>query len=147
MPNPALGFDIAFGSIGRGILVRMRTLELNHVAVFVTDVSRSRQFYREVLQLEEIPRPAFTFPGAWFRLGLVQELHIIGERPDQGVIRERGDHFALKVDDLEAWREHLQSLGAILRGPVRRPDGAMQIFIGDPDGHLIELFCPPSPTQ
>lgn len=122
----------------------MKNLELNHVAVFVTDVPRSCKFYREVLQLEEIPRPAFTFPGAWFRLGEVQELHIIGERPEQGKLRERGDHYALRVDDIEAWRVHLDKLGAIIRGPVRRPDGAIQIFIGDPDGHLIELFVPAS---
>lgn len=110
--------------------------------MFVTDVSRSCHFYHTVLQLAEIPRPAFNFPGAWFRLGETQELHIIGERPDQAVVRERGDHFALRVDDIEAWHAHLRSLGAIIRGPQPRPDGATQIFVGDPDGHLIELFVP-----
>ena len=130
------------GKSCRKLFHSLKTLELNHVAVFVTDVPRSCRFYCEVLRLKEMPRPAFNFPGAWFRLGETQELHIIGERPDQGVTRERGDHFALRVDDIEAWRIHLESLGAIIRGPQLRPDGATQIFIGDPDGHLIELFVP-----
>ena len=57
---------------------KMRIKELNHVAIHVEDVERSCSFYRTVLRLESIPRPAFDFPGAWFQLGDVQELHIIG---------------------------------------------------------------------
>lgn len=56
----------------------MKVLQLNHVALHVADVSASVRFYSDVLKLEEIPRPAFRFPGAWFRLGVDQELHLIG---------------------------------------------------------------------
>lgn len=119
-------------------------LELNHVAICVADVERSCRFYREILRLEEIPRPAFSFPGAWFRLGANQELHLIGgENVETAVRRMRGNHFALRVDDLGEWWRHLESLGVIVRGPVKRPDGAMQIFVADPDGHLVEVFSGP----
>ena len=122
----------------------MKIIELNHVAIFVRDVEKSCHFYATVLRLEPMPRPAFDFPGAWFRLGTVQELHLIGGRTDEAVVSSpRGNHFALQVEDLERWHQHLQSLVAIVRGPVRRPDGATQIFIADPDGHLIELFTGP----
>ena len=56
----------------------MKVLELNHVAIHVADVERSAAFYREVLRLEPLPRPAFDYPGAWFRLGARQELHLLG---------------------------------------------------------------------
>ena len=119
--------------------------ELNHVALLVSDVKRSCDFYQGVLGLEPMARPAFDFPGAWFRLGSVQELHLIGGKPVAPAIEQpRGNHFALRVEDLEAWRQHLQPLGLIIRGPVRRPDGAMQIFVRDPDGHLVELFTAPA---
>ena len=122
----------------------MKTLELNHVAVLVSDVEKSCGFYRDVLRLEPMPRPAFNFPGAWFRLGAAQELHLIGgEKVEARAIPARGNHFALRVDDPEEWRRHLQDLGVMIRGPVKRPDGATQIFFGDPDGHLIELFSGP----
>lgn len=121
----------------------MQILELNHVALHVRDVERSSEFYREVLRLEPIPRPAFTFPGAWFRLGTVQELHLIGERGEPVHSHHRGTHFALQVDELAPWEKHLQSLGADYRPPKPRPDGAMQLFLSDPDGHVIELFTPP----
>jgi lactoylglutathione lyase len=120
----------------------MKILELNHVAIHVSDVGRSREFYRTVLRLEEIPRPAFTFPGAWFRLGTVQELHLIGERTDPVFSHHRSNHFALRVDDLAPWEKHFASLGVEHFPRKRRPDGAWQVFLRDPDGHAIELFTP-----
>ena len=121
----------------------MKIQELNHVAIHVSDVEQSIRFYREVLRLEPIPRPAFTFPGAWFRLGANQELHIIGDRTQPVFSHNRGNHFALQVDDLDAWERHLDSLGAKRLPRKRRPDGAWQVFLRDPDDHVIELFTPP----
>jgi lactoylglutathione lyase len=121
----------------------MKILELNHVAIHVSDVERSCEFYRMVLKLESMDRPAFTFPGAWFRLGDQQELHIIGERRDPVHSQNRGNHFALRADDLGPWETHLQKLKIEYRPPKPRPDGAMQLFLRDPDGHTIELFTSP----
>ncbi|HTG44767.1 MAG TPA: VOC family protein [Verrucomicrobiae bacterium] len=118
----------------------MTILELNHVALFVRDVVRSCEFYAIVLRLESLPRPAFDFPGAWFRLGQSQELHLIGGSNEAAVSSVRGNHFALRVEDVADWERHVQSSGALVRGPVKRPDGATQLFLRDPDGHLIELF-------
>lgn len=122
----------------------MRILELNHVAIHVQDVEKSCEFYANVLRLERMPRPAFDFPGAWFRLGSHQELHIIGNRQAPVVSHNRGNHFALQADDLKPWVEHFTRLGIEMRGPVRRPDGATQVFVRDVDGHVIELFTPPA---
>jgi len=122
----------------------MKIHELNHVAIHVSDVERSCAFYATALKLERIERPAFTFPGAWFRLGAVQELHLIGDRHDAVFSHRRGNHFALRVDDLSPWTNHLQQLGLDFEPPRPRPDGALQLFLQDPDGHVIELFTPPT---
>lgn len=121
----------------------MQIHELNHVALHVADVEKSSAFYRNVLQLEPMPRPAFTFPGAWFRLGTHQELHLIGERVEPVVSGNRGNHFALRVEELDSWEAHLQKVRAEFRPRKQRPDGAWQVFVRDPDGHVIELFTPP----
>jgi catechol 2,3-dioxygenase-like lactoylglutathione lyase family enzyme len=121
----------------------MTIQELNHVAVHVADVDKSAAFYKAVLRLELMPRPAFTFPGAWFRLGTNQELHLIGDRGTPVFSSNRGNHFALMVDDIDAWAAHLQNVGANFAPKQRRPDGAWQIFLRDPDAHVIELFTPP----
>ena len=120
----------------------MKITQINHTALPVDDLERSCHFYTDLLGLKLIPRPAFTFPGAWFGIGNNQQLHLIA----RGVFfnpgpRER--HFALLVNDLDAFACHLREKGIEFIGPKRRPDGAMQIFLPDPDGHTIELCMMP----
>jgi len=118
--------------------------QLNHVALHVADVERSVAFYRDVLRLEPIPRPAFTFPGAWFRLGVDQELHLIGERTEKVISHNRGNHFALLVDDFDAWEQYLTERKVNFAPRRTRPDGALQLYVIDPDGHYVELCKLPS---
>jgi lactoylglutathione lyase len=125
----------------------MRIHELNHVAIHVADVERSSAFYRDVLRLESMSRPAFDFPGAWFRLGANQELHLIGKRDIPVTAGNRNNHFALRVDDIAAWEKHVEAAGAEFRPKKRRPDGAWQVFLRDPDGHVIELFTSPDTVK
>jgi len=121
----------------------MKIHELNHVAIHVADVERSCEFYSTALRLAPLPRPAFDFPGAWFRLGASQELHLIGRRELSANSGSRSNHFALRVDNIEAWEEQLKKVGVDFRPKKMRPDGAWQVFLQDPDGHYIELFTPP----
>lgn len=125
----------------------MKILQLNHIALHVADVDVSVAFYRDVLQLPVLPRPAFDFPGAWFLLGADQELHLIGGRDAAVHSASRGNHLALKVDDLDAWERHLQQIGAIHNPRKTRPDGGMQVFLPDPDGHWIELLGMPETAK
>ena len=117
----------------------MQILELNHVALHVADLERSTKFYTEVLKLEPMPRPAFAFPGAWFRLGPHQELHLIGERTTPVISHNRGNHWALMIDDMDAWEQYFSKSEIPFLPRRRRPDGAFQIYLIDPDGHYIEL--------
>ena len=122
----------------------MRIVELNHVAIHVADVDASVGFYRDTMKFPVMDRPAFDFPGAWFRLGADQELHLIGDRTTPVQSHHRGGHFALQVDSLDQWESHLDACGATRLARRTRPDGASQTFVQDPDGHWIELFTPPS---
>lgn len=134
----------------------MKIRTLDHAALLVSDVERSRHFYGQLLGLEEVARPAtFDFPGAWFRMGNT-ELHLIGD-PESGQAEHmepnshRRDelagghcsHFALEVDDddLEETARYLQARNiAIVGGPRPRGDGVMQLYIRDPDNYIVELF-------
>ena len=42
---------------------------------------------------------------------------------------------------------HLDGLKVSYRRPQQRPDGALQLFVADPDGHVIELFTPSAETS
>ena len=93
----------------------MEILQLHHVSLPVTDLERSRRFYREVLGLEEIERPPFPFPGAWFRLG-DRELHLIA---GESVDAQGGRHGPAPAA--------LRGPGAELPAGAGAPAGAMAI--------------------
>ncbi len=122
----------------------MEHRDLNHVALHVADVDASCRFYEHVLHLRSMTRPTFTFPGAWYRLGTAQELHLIGGRKESVHSGNRGNHYALLIDDMDAWEKHLQSIGQEYLPRRLRPDGAFQIYVKDPDGHTIELCTAPT---
>ncbi|MEZ5965033.1 MAG: VOC family protein [Planctomycetota bacterium] len=110
---------------------------LDHAGLHVRDLDASLRFYRDVLGLTALPRPDLGFGGAWLRVG-AQELHLIAKDP-AAPGTHRGQHVALAVDDVEAWRLRLQAMGVACAGVQRRPDGALQVFVRDPDGHVLEL--------
>jgi catechol 2,3-dioxygenase-like lactoylglutathione lyase family enzyme len=118
----------------------MEIIDLNHVALHVKDIDLSSAFYGEKLGLPIIPRPGFTFPGAWFKLGSSQELHLIDGRESTVVANKRGTHFALQVASTEATWKGLEQHGLEPYSNQTRPDGALQFYLDDPDGHVIE-FC------
>ena len=118
----------------------LQVIELNHIALHVSDVKKSIIFYKEVLEFEQLStRPAFDFDGAWFRLGQYQELHLIEGRDYEVNSHSRKTHFALKVESAKEIEVFLKSKNLELVGPKPRPDGALQIFITDPDGYWIEF--------
>ncbi|MEQ8763827.1 MAG: VOC family protein [Planctomycetota bacterium] len=113
---------------------------LDHVALHIEDLDRSRQFYEEVLGLRRAVRPDFDFPGEWYRVG-DQQIHLIGRPVEGSVPKER--HYALTIADVAAAQSRLEAHGISYGGPKPRPDGRQQIFVRDPDGHVIELLGPP----
>ena len=109
------------------------------MALHVQNVEVSCRFYGDILNLPQIPRPAFTFPGAWFSIGPVQQLHLIGERTQPVIAEPRGNHFAMRVASIRAAEADLKAKNYLFTGPKQRPDGMWQIFMRDPDGHVVEL--------
>src|SRR5262245_10644690 len=91
--------------------------QISHVSITVTDVAKAREFYTETLGFQEIPRPAFNFPGIWYSLGGDLQLHIILNdrlvRPavERETIQAQYPHFALWTDDADATALKLEALG------------------------------------
>ena len=110
--------------------------KIDHCSMIITDVERSRRFYRDVLGLKEIHKPrTFDFVVVWFDLG-DQHLHLLlKDRPDTRSPR----HFALRVTDAAA-AARLLPRAAIATQETTPIPGADRFFIHDPDGNRIEII-------
>jgi len=126
----------------------IKVQHIDHVTLVVKSVAASRRFYVELLGMEEVARPAFDFAGAWFQAGATL-IHLIEEHdrsgpagfPDEVLIKSsRNHHFAFEVADAYAAAEALKARNIELVDDAKqRPDGAVQVFLTDPDGHVVEL--------
>ena len=139
---------------GKVASVGMEITTIHHIALTVTDLEKSKKFYSEILSIKEIPRPPFPFPGAWFELGDGQEFHLIVHEAGRATFREkpldtRDVHFAVRVPNYHAAVEFLRAKGYRedigLDDPLRMvvqpraTAGYPQIYICDPDRHVIEI--------
>ena len=119
----------------------MRATGFTHVSIGATDLEESVGFYRDFFGMEEVPSPAFSGPVRWLRVGGLQ-LHLF---LDHSHAPER-HHFALDVDDFEAAYMKAEELGVRdgdRYSTVRElPDGAVQMYLRDPSGNLIEINWP-----
>ena len=121
---------------------------IDHVTLVVANVEDSRKFYVDQLGFEDAPRPAFSFPGAWFKIGqtmihVTESDELSGKAGwgDREVARtSRGHHFACRTSDFDQAIRAVEKHGIeIASGPQTRPDGAKQVYIYDPDRHLVEI--------
>ncbi|MFN2446632.1 MAG: VOC family protein [Vicinamibacterales bacterium] len=93
----------------------MLTIEtLHHVSLPVSDIDTAMHFYGNVLGLQEIPRPHFSFRGAWYRVR-DRDLHlIVAEHPTFRAgkdIDSHDIHFAVRVKSYRRAVEYLSSKG------------------------------------
>src|SRR3954451_5196114 len=114
----------------------LQVTQIDHVSVIVTDLARSRRYYRDLLGLKEIAKPrTFDFVVLWFDLGN-QHLHLLRkDRPDSVSPR----HFALRVADVAAARAYFREQDVPIQETTRIP-GADRFFIADPDGNRLEII-------
>lgn len=122
-------------------------IHINHLAVHVSSLSRSVEFYKNVVGLKETAEPFKDGMHAWVEIGGKITLHLIEELdllpPEK---KSKTNHLCFTVSDLEKFIQQLNDQSwpfqnwAGENGAVHiRPDGIRQIFFRDPDGYWIEV--------
>jgi catechol 2,3-dioxygenase-like lactoylglutathione lyase family enzyme len=123
---------------------------LEHCTIRTTKLSETRQFFEDVLGLQQGPRPPLRMPGFWLYLKEVPVIHLmeIGKHYEQdpfGQILEQEegsgalDHIAFRGQDLSALLKKLEQLQIAFRRASLPEIGLEQVFVKDPNGIILEL--------
>lgn len=125
--------------------------KINHVGIRVAQLERSRKFY-EQLGFVLIVGPIGPEPVAIMEHPSGVNINFIlnanaGETGnilmDDPVKYPGYTHIALEVSDINAVQRTLQEKGiAVTDGPITLPNGAVILFIRDPDKNVIEFHQP-----
>ena len=120
-------------------------MKINHLAIYVTDLKQSSNFYMQVLGLDSIPEPFHDGKHVWLDLGFGTSLHIISgaEMKKQYF---QNNHMCLSTENLDQFKGTLTQKkitwynAAGEKGKTNtRQDGVSQIWIQDPDGYWLEI--------
>jgi catechol 2,3-dioxygenase-like lactoylglutathione lyase family enzyme len=120
-------------------------LAINHVQVAIPRGAEdeARRFYRDLLGLHEIPKPAplAARGGLWFELGAVQ-LHL-GADPDFRPAQKA--HVAFETDGFDDLLATCAAAGFPTRTDVAIA-GRRRAMVNDPFGNRVELIEVASPA-
>lgn len=139
----------------------MPLTDLQHLLIQVADLDATRDWYVDVLGLEEGPHPDFGFPVRWLYLGGKDVLHLteggsaVSEQRQRYVGQQSQavagtgvvDHVAFGATGLDATIARLRDKGVAFT--ERRADlvAAYQLFLLDPNGVKVELNFPASEAE
>ena len=102
-------------------------VEVNHVALQVTDVARSRDFYQKHLGLPVVSESARNC-----FLGLGRNFLALFQNRQPGM-----NHYCIAIEDYEVGKvtEELRRQGL----DPRQPAGTQRVYFDDPDGIEVQL--------
>jgi lactoylglutathione lyase len=122
---------------------------LSHVALWVADLGRSRQFYKGYLGFDE-PYTLTNAAGAvsitWIKINDRQSIELFPAADNKSKDGDSLYHIAFETDDAQRMLAYLASKG--VRAPGGKPlpltakagrIGNLNYFTEDPDGHIVEF--------
>ncbi len=119
------------------IQTSLKTIGIDHVVLYTTDLPRARRFYTEVLGMTvafENERQCFLHCGPQL-VALFQ-----AREPDIHAGSEM-NHMALRLEagEYEEVKRRLEAEGCTVTG---RPADPNCIYFQDPDGHRLQVLTP-----
>lgn len=119
---------------------RPHILGISHFALFVHDMAKSRQFYKQFLGFDEpysLNNPDGTLHMTWIKINDQQSIELL---PEKEANSDRLYHFSLQTDDVAGMRDYLASRGVeVPAKPNKGRIGNLEFFIKDPNGHTVEI--------
>lgn len=122
---------------------KLKATGINHLTLRVNNIDRAEEFYGGLLGFELERKMGKSM--AVYRIGSDTLVLVEAETAyDTGSKDYRVDHFGFVVRDADTVDElakyFMENDVTILSGPANRKDERF-VFISDPDGNMIEIFC------
>lgn len=122
-------------------------LEHDHSTIQVKDINTSVEFYKTILQFEELDTPWPENPSIkFFNIGNNQQLHIAQVDYYGSVNINRVLHLAFTTKNFDGYLNFLSeksieyfNFNEEVNKFQKRADGIRQIYFKDPDGYWIEI--------
>ncbi|MCA1578704.1 MAG: VOC family protein [Acidobacteria bacterium] len=114
-------------------------LALHHVNITVPPdaEAEAKNFYGNVLGLEQLSKPSGTRPsGAWYQIGASQ-LHLSVEREGRRALST--GHVCFTVSDLSAAENRFREAGVEIIPDPRPIEGTSRFYVRDPGGNMLEI--------
>src|SRR5260370_24835654 len=119
---------------------RPRVLGVAHIALFVSDIEKSRAFYKDFLGFGEpfqLDKPDGGLSLTFIKVNERQYIELFpGLKPGA----DRLNHISIQTDHAQAMRVYLASRGVAV--PSNTPKGRIKnsnFNVKDPDGHTVEM--------
>ena len=119
---------------------RPRILGVAHIALYVSDIDKSRAFYKDFLGYAEPFSLLNPQGGVQLTFIKVNDYQYIELFPGLKPGADRLNHISFYTDDAEGLRQYLASKGVAV--PASVPKGRIgnwNFNVKDPDGHTVEM--------
>jgi catechol 2,3-dioxygenase-like lactoylglutathione lyase family enzyme len=126
----------------------MKVEHILETCLYVDDLVRAEEFYRDVLGLAFVSRQEER--QVFFRCG--QRMLLLfnplvsreadGQFPPHGAIGSGHVAFGVAQTTLPEWRAWLHERGVVVEKTIDWPGGGQSLYFRDPAGNLLELATP-----
>ncbi len=128
-----------------GVNAQSFDFKYDHYSFIVKDLEKTGAFYKNILNLEEIPHPSATSGFRWFKLNGNAQLHLIG-KDSVAMKHSKSVHLCLATQDLDGLITYLKEKNVPFsdwagaeNSVTLRADGVRQIYIQDPENNWVEI--------
>jgi lactoylglutathione lyase len=138
-------FCVLMAGFGQNLQAQNVKPGLNHIALYVVDLKKSTDFYKDFIGLDTIPEPFHDGRHTWFAIGPKSHLHVI-QGAKAVTPHDMNSHLCFAVPDVQVYVDKLQkanmnyvNAGGEAKKVTLRVDGVKQVYFQDPDGYWIEI--------
>ncbi|MCH7760766.1 VOC family protein [candidate division TA06 bacterium] len=118
----------------------MKANRIFETVLYAKDLAATERFYRDVLGLEVLQRGVLRCGEGVLLIFNPEYARKSGRGvPSHGTEGAGHIAFAMREEELEPWRNHLQKCGVEIEMEVEWKEGGRSIYFRDPAGNSVEL--------